>query len=78
MYAVIDNYDEAIVLGICETRADAEELFFEICDEWAYETIMCEDPMDTINESEWNIYEDWRYLMKDASETITIQETFMY
>ena len=77
MYAVIDNY-EATVIGICETRADAEELFFEFCDEWAYETIMCEDPMDTINESRWNIYEDWRYLVLDASKTLSIQEVFMY
>ena len=57
-----------------DTRADAEEAIFTECEDFAYEVMMNDDPMDAIGEEEWNYREDWRYLMRDAGRSFSIQK----
>ena len=66
------------IYGVYETRADAEEAIFCEAETWAYEVIMTDDPMDFMDEEEWNYPEHWRYLMKDAGRAFEVQEVLCF
>ena len=74
MYAVVNTeaYDGDL-LGVFANRADAEEAIFTECEDWPYEVIMTDDPIDLFGR-EWNYAEDYRYLMRDCARVFSIVE----
>ena len=79
MFAVYENaYVEDPVLGIYATLADAEEAILTECETFAYEVMMTDDPDDVIGRDEWDWYHDYKWLMRDAGRTFSIQEVPVY
>jgi hypothetical protein len=79
MFAVYENdYVEDPVLGIYATRADAEEAIFTECEWYAYEVMMTDDPREVFGTFKWDWVDDYKYLMKDAMRTFSIQEVPVY
>ena len=74
MYAVYENDCEDPIYGVYATRADAEEAILTECEDWVYETMLCEDPADVIGLDFWDWYVDWRFLMRDAARCFHIQK----
>ena len=72
IYMVVE--EDGTAFEAYDTRADAEEAIFTECEDFAYEVMMNDDPMDAIGEEEWNYREDWRYLMRDAGRSFSIQK----
>lgn len=71
-YAVIDTLEPISVKGVFATQAEAEELVFSLCEEFAYETIMEETPADLFGVEAYNYKQDYYWLMKDAGRTFDI------
>lgn len=79
MFVVYENdYVEEPVLGIYATRADAEEAIFTECEWYTYEVMMTSDPLDVFGAFKWDWTDDYKYLMKDAMSTFSIQEVPVY
>lgn len=79
MYAVYENdCVEDPVLGVYATQADAEEAIFTECEWYAYEVMMTGDPRDVFGAFKWDWADDYKYLMKDAMRTFSIQEVPVY
>ena len=79
MFAVYENaHVEDPVLGIYATLADAEEAILTECETFAYEVMMTDDPDDVIGRDEWDWYHDYKWLMRDAGRTFSIQEVPVY
>ena len=79
MFAVYENdYTEDPVLGIYATLADAEEAIFTECEWYVYEVMMTDDPREVFGAFKWDWTDDYKYLMKDAMETFSIQEVPVY
>ena len=79
MFAVYENdYVENPVLGIYDTRADAEEAIFTECEWYVYETMMTEDPLEVYGTPSWMWKIDYKWLMEDALRTFSIQEVPVY
>lgn len=78
MYAVYmsDAYKDPVV-GVYYSLADAEEAIFTECEAWVEKEIMTADPMDMFGH-EFNIPEDYWYLMKDSSYMYNIQTIPVY
>ena len=72
IYIVVE--EDGTAFEAYDTRADAEEAIFTECEDFAYEVLMIDDPMDVIGEEEWNYREDWRDLMRDAGRSFNIQK----
>lgn len=78
LFVVFDKSNERPIKGIYASRADAEEAFFDICDEWVYETMMLDDPMDVWGKENWDYCSDYWYLMQDAADTLEIITSYGY
>lgn len=79
MFAVYENaHVEDPVLGIYATLADAEEAIFTECEWYAYEVMMTGDPLDVFGFPEWAWADDYKWLVKDAMKTFSIQEVLVY
>ena len=78
MFAVYENDVENPVYGVYATRADAEEAIFTECEWYIYEVMMTEDPRDVFGTFKWEWSDDYKYLMKDAMRTFSIQEVLIY
>ena len=79
MFAVYENDSvEDPVIGIYATLADAEEAIFTECEWYAYEVMMTGDPRDVFGTFKWDWADDYKYLMKDAMRTFSIQEVSVY
>ena len=79
MFAVYENDNiEDPVLGIYPTRADAEEAIFTECETYAYEIMMTADPRDVFGALQWDWDVDYKWLVKDAMKTFSIQEVPVY
>ena len=79
MYAVYENaHVEDPIMGIYVTLADAEEAIFTECEWYAYEIMMTSDPRDVFGWSEWAWADDYKWLVKDAMKTFSIQEVPVY
>lgn len=78
MFAVYENDTQNPVFGIYATRADAEEAILTECEAFAYEVMMTDDPDDVIGCDEWDWYHDYKWLMRDAGRTFSIQEVPVY
>ncbi|MBO7211013.1 MAG: hypothetical protein J6V44_08375 [Methanobrevibacter sp.] len=78
MFAVYENDTQDPVFGIYTTRADAEEAILTECETFAYEVMMTDDPEDVIGCDEWDWHYDYKWLMRDAGRTFSIQEVPVY
>ena len=78
MYGVYERDADNPLWGIFTTRADAEEMILTECEDFAYEVMMTDDPMDVFGEEEWDWRSDYRWLMRDAGRTFSIQEVPVY
>lgn len=79
MFAVYENdYVEDPVLGIYATRVDAEEAIFTECEWYVYEVMMTDDPREVFGAFKWDWKDDYKYLMKDAMQSFSIQEVPVY
>ena len=79
MYAVYENaHVEDPIMGIYVTLADAEEAIFTECEWYAYEIMMTSDPSDVFGFPEWAWADDYKWLVKDAMKTFSIQEVPVY
>lgn len=70
MFAVIDT--DVAILGVYETRADAEEAILTEAEDWAYEVMMCDDPVEVIGEKEWSYKCHWKQMMHYGAEGLYI------
>lgn len=79
MYAVYENDSvQDPVYGVYPTRADAEEAILAECEDYAYEVMMTADPRDVFGTFEWDWDIDYKWLVKDAMTTFSIQEVPVY
>ena len=79
MYAVYENENvENPVYGIYSSLADAEEAILTECEDYVYEIMMTSDPSDVFGFSEWAWADDYKWLVKDAMKTFSIQEVPIY
>ena len=78
MYGIYERDADNPLLGIFTTRADAEEMILTECENFAYEVMMTEDPMEVFGEVEWDWHSDYLWLMLDAGRTFSIQEVPVY
>ena len=78
MYGIYERGADNPLWGIFTTRADAEEMIFTECENFAYEVMMTDDPMDVFGEDKWDWRKDYRWLMRDAGRTFSIQEVPVY
>ena len=79
MYAVYENENvENPVYGIYSSLADAEEAILTECEDYVYEIMMTSDPSDVFGFSEWAWADDYKWLVKDAMKTFSIQEVAIY
>ena len=66
MFAAYENdCVENPVLGIYDTRADAEEAIFTECEWYVYEVMMTGDPLDVFGLPFWDWKIDYKWLMKE-------------
>lgn len=76
LYAVCDTADSPmLIVKICKTRADAEELVLEIASDEAYRIMMTEDPNEVIGEPEWIWNIDFKWLRSSCGDDFVIIET---
>lgn len=75
MFAVLDDN---FVIGVYPTLADAEEAIFTECEDYIYEVICTDDPLDVLGEDDWNFSIDYYQLMKDASRCFNIQKVSVF
>jgi hypothetical protein len=78
MFAVFENDTSFPVYGVYSSRSEAEEAILTECETFAYEVMMTEDPDDVIGCDEWDWYYDYKWLMRDAGRTFSIQEVPVY
>ena len=78
MYGIYERDADKPLWGVFPTSADAEEMILTICEDFAYEVMMVEDPMEVFGEEEWDWHSDYRWLMRDAGRTFDIQEVLVY
>ena len=79
IFAVYENdYVEDPVLGVYAIRADAEEAIFTECEWYAYEVMMTDDPREVFGAIRWDWADDYKYLIRDAMRTFSIQEVPVY
>lgn len=79
MYAVYENDSiEDPIYGIYLSLADAEEAILVECESYAYEIMMTSDPSDVFGFPEWAWADDYKWLVKDAMKTFSIQEVPVY
>ena len=79
MFAVYENDNvEDPVYGIYFSLADAEEAILTECEDYAYEVMMTSDPSDVFGFPEWAWVDDYKWLVKDAMKTFSIQEVPVY
>ena len=79
MFAVYENDNvEDPIYGIYSSRADAEEAILTECEDYAYEVMMTSDPSDVFGFPEWAWADDYKWLVKDAMKTFSIQEVPVY
>ena len=64
--------------GIYATEADAFEILYDLLEEYVYEVMMTEDPMDVRGTEEWNWHDDWMWLMTDAWRTFRIEPVMCF
>ena len=76
-YLITDTCD-SYVHAVFTSKADAEEFILDLCDEWVYEFMMCEDPMEAIGRDTWDWVNDYNYFLSDAGRTFYIQETILF
>ena len=75
LYAVCDTADvPMLIIKICKTRADAEELVLEIASDEAYRIMMTEDPNEVIGEPEWIWNIDFKWLRSSCGDDFVIVE----
>ena len=74
LYCVVDDVGNTLC-GCFLTYADAEEFLYALLEEWCYEVMMTEDPVDVLGKREWDWYEDYWWLMTDAWRTFYITTT---
>ena len=77
VYVVIE-YDGSAVLGVFESRADAEEAILTECEDWAYEVLMTEDPMYVADVSEFDYYYDYYWFLNDTGRSFNIVKTMTF
>lgn len=73
MYAVYEEDSDEPVLGAFFSLADAEEAIFTECENYVEEILNFDDPKEVIGTFEWDIKEDYWWLMNDAAKTFSIQ-----
>ena len=78
MFAVFENDSNFPVYGVYPSRSEAEEAILTECETFAYEVMMTDDPDDVIGCDEWDWYHDYKWLMRDAGRTFSIQEVPVY
>ena len=79
MYGGYENENvENPVYGIYSSLADAEEAILTECEDYVYEIMMTSDPSDVFGFSEWAWADDYKWLVKDAMKTFSIQEVPIY
>lgn len=79
MFAVYENDNvEDPIYGIYLSLADAEEAILVECESYAYEIMMTSDPSDVFGFPEWAWADDYKWLVKDAMKTFSIQEVPVY
>lgn len=76
MYLVIEtDFDYSFnVRNAYRSLADAEEAIFTEAEDFAYEVIMAEDPVDVKGSKAWDIPLDSKWLMRDYAECFTIHK----
>lgn len=76
VYLVIEtDFDYSFdVRDAYNSLADAEEAIFTEAEDFAYEVIMAEDPMDVKGSKTWDIPLDNKWLMRDYAESFTIHK----
>ena len=79
VYVVIE-YDGSAVLGVFESRADAEEAILTECEDWVYEVLMTGDPADVISSdvSEFDYHYDYYWFLNDAGRSFNIVKTMTF
>ena len=79
MYAIYENDSiEDPIYGIYLSLADAEEAILVECESYAYEIMMTSDPSDVFGFPEWAWADDYKWLVKDAMKTFSVQEVPVY
>ena len=76
-YVIFDDVEEGF-RGIYATQADAEEILYDLLEEYVYEVMMTEDPWDVRGKEEWDWHEDWVWLMTDAWRTFRIEPVICF
>ena len=71
MYALVD-YDGG-VCGVYPTRAEAEEMLLQECEDYADEVMWSDDPFEVFGR-QWRWEEDYKWLMQDTARCFSIQE----
>lgn len=75
MYAVLEwSNDGQPILGVFETREEAQEIILADCEEWVEYIMMTFDPKDVLGHEKWNWAEDYQTLLNDAGEAFKIVE----
>ena len=77
VYVVIE-YDGSAVLGVFESRADAEEAILTECEDFAYKILMTGNSMDVFGVSEFDYHYDYYWLLNDAGRSFNIVKTMTF
>ena len=78
-WVIFDDVEDGF-RGIYETEADAIEMLYDLLEEYAYEVMMTEEPIDVRGgeDEEWNWHDDWMWLMTDAWRTFRIEPVICF
>lgn len=78
MFAVLDIASDETLIGVYSSAAEAQEMVLAIAEEWVYNVMMTESSRDVVGHDEWNWYHDYKWLMRDAGRTFSIQKVPVY
>lgn len=73
MFAVLATDAEDPIIATFSTKADAEEMIYALCEEWATDILRCEDSLDILGKTAWDYKNDFKFLMADCAKTYSIQ-----
>ena len=76
VYVVNESYPA--ITTVHQSRADAEEFVFSLCEDWVYELMTNADAGEVFGKDDWDWHTDWLYLMVDCARDCEIRESYLF
>ena len=76
VYVVVEQYPSFTTVH--QSRADAEEFVFSLCEDWVHELMTNADAGEVFGKDDWDWHADWLYLMVDSANDCEIRESYLF